>query len=267
MPVTLPLLSWRKGLLTVELVLGGHRLPFLLDTGYGITSVVPSLAQALGKPCGIRSITDRTGVEEHLELMPSIELQAGEHILRPTDVLVRDTASRFPADWPPVAGTVSLHTFDSRALTLDLSQRQLHLEDESTQRQRTVRMSPVRHRFSRDAMASTLTLFVPVATPCEHPLWMQLDTATNAGLWLSVDAARRLRVDLHGEGVRRKESSRGARWLVPDVRLDLLGVGPMRTRAVVREELRIDGVLGLPFLSRYLVMVDLYRGRVWLGPR
>lgn len=246
---------------------GGHTLPMLFDTGAGLTTITPAVAEELGcQPYG-RVLGFRMGGERvQMERCDNVTLTIHGVPLHHATVGVYDVMTLLPKDWPQVAGVVSLSSFEGHALTVALAEQRLVLESPESLQQRTGEMSPVRTRWGRQQGGLALDIFLPVSISGGQA-WFEMDSGTLGPTILAPHTAKALGVDLDGPGVIRHAPRKGqpAWWEVGQVQLDLVGGEPVQTKAVV-EEIIYDGVLGVQDLQRWIITLDLKQPRAWVAP-
>ncbi len=242
LPQTISLEEYRAGLKTVTVRLGGRDLKFLFDTGAGVTVVTPETAQSIDcEPSG-RIVAHRmSGERIELARCPNATLMLGAVQLR-SELGVLDITPLLPADWPRLAGVLSLASFESTPLTLDLARNVLILESEETLRRRTSRMKAVDARLARQGGGASLDVFLAVEGQ-PLPLWMELDTGNVAGVVVAT----------HARGLLTDEKT--VRVVVGETTLHLPGYVA---------DIIYDGNLGARFAEQFVLTFDLSARGVWV---
>lgn len=243
-PTVIPLLRYQDMLWALTAGVGGVPSLFLLDTAAGLTTLDRALAQRLEpETAGTFRGERMTGEVVTLDLAHDVAIALGDRTIQHATVGVFDLQGLLPEGWPPVGGAIGLPTFHGVAVRIDLPAAQLTLGAEPAPGAAQLGV-----RLQRDGPA--VDLFVEVKAPTGS-LWMEVDTANTGPVILSPAAARRL-----GIGSETGETT-----------LEVVGVGPVATRFVVRP-IRYDGNLGAPFLAARALTIDLVNERAWLegGP-
>jgi len=245
--VELPLRPYVAGLTTVAVGVAGDTLPFILDTGGGITLVTPRVAERAGcTPFG-RTVAFRA-VGERLD-MPRcgpVRLSLGPLTLQ-GEAAYFDLA-RLLGGAPPVGGLVTLQTFQDRAITLDLARGRLVVETDASLAERVRGMTPLKVRLAHQAGGASVDLFLGIETP-QGTVWMEVDSGNGGPVMISPPAALQLGVALDEREIR-------------PVRLPVAGLGAVEVRAI-RRDLIYDGLLNADFVRGMLLTVDLRSGRAW----
>jgi hypothetical protein len=187
-----------------------------------------------------------------LQRCDAVRLELGGGALNVPTAGVWDFAKLLPEDAPPLDGSLALDAFAGRAVTLDLSAGQLVLEDDASLGARVARASKVPVRFDRSAQGLALTPLVAVETE-KGRLWMELDSGSDGAVIVGRHAAELLHLD--------PSAVRGQR-----LAMRLAGGILVEDTALV-QDLILDGNIGAPVLERWIVTVDLARGRLWVAVR
>jgi hypothetical protein len=168
--------------------------------------------------------------------------------LTPVDVGTIDFGDRFPGDRAP-DGLLSLDAFDGKAITLDQAAGTLTIETAASLARRIEGMRELPLRLVRGAAARGLDAFVGVTTP-RGRAWLGLDSGAGGVSLIGREYAEAFGLD---PAVKEQRLSFA---IAPDIEID---------SPVLVTDLIMDGNLGQPFLSRYVVTLDLAHGRLWLG--
>jgi hypothetical protein len=251
-PVTIPLKAWRKRLRTVQVKVGSQTGTFMFDTGGGLTQVSPAFAQkvgceAWGRITGFQMMGARFETPQcnglHLEV-------AGLKLTVPV-AAVYDTMAAFPNEAEPVDGVLALDAFAGQALTLDLGHHGMTVETPESLAERTRTMREGEARLSREAQGAALSVSAAARTP-KGLAWFELDSGNGGTLLVSRHIAPLLGLDAAVEQPQ-------------PARFDLVGGATVEGNVLVPDMI-IDGNVGMPFLSRWVVTLDLARARVWFEP-
>ena len=237
-------------LVAIDVTVGDSTLPFLFDTGGGITCITPELAASagcipFGRLTGYRSIGERLDMQR----CGSMQFSIGSADLE-VEPGVFDLMSliKKQGDVSAVGGMVSLDLFDDRLITLDFARHTLVIESSASLAERVKSMNPLSVRFSRQAGGAALDIFVEVKAKT-GTIWLELDSGNAGPVRLSPHAIRQLGID----------ASLNDRL---PIALDISGLGPMPNEAYV-DERNIDGLLNTIFLKDILLSVDFSSGRAW----
>jgi hypothetical protein len=257
-PMTLPLLRYPHGLRAVEVRLGEETLPFLFDTGAGITTVDTGLAQRHGlSPAGRLTGYRMTGERVDLGQCADVTLGLGEHRIHHDVMGILDLMALLPPDFPEIGGVLALNSFLARPVTFDFREERLTFESDDGLDARTAGMSQLEIRVGRPLQGLAVEVYVAVRND-DRTVWLELDTANTGPVLLDPRAAALL--DL---GSPREE---GTHRILRDVALEAVEGEPWVTDVVVRD-LIIDGNLGATFCADRAFMLDLPSARLRIDRR
>lgn len=248
---TLKLDRFRQALWTVKVTLNGKSGNFLLDTGGGKTMVTERFAS--GWDCTFRGrLTGYTMFGERIDspLCGAVDLRAGAVSLGRVEVGKIDFGARFPADNTP-DGLLSLDAFDGKAITLDQANAMLVVESDASLSERIANMHELPLRVSRECSAKCLSIFIGVAGT-EGLTWLTLDSGAGGVSLIAKEYA-----EAFGLEADKKEQQLHFQ-LAPGVVVD---------SPVLVTDMIMDGNLGQPFLSQYVITIDLGASRMWIAPR
>jgi hypothetical protein len=173
---------------------------------------------------------------------------AGDVALTPVNVGKIDFEGQFPGDVAP-DGLLSLDAFDGKAITLDQKAGTLTIETPKSLLTRTKPMKELPFRISRECSARCLSGFVGVPTT-KGMTWLILDSGAGGVSLISKDHAQLFGLDPNVKEQRLKLE------IAPGVRVD--------SPALVTDMI-MDGNLGQPFMSEYVITFDLAHGRLWVA--
>lgn len=260
-PVVLSLEPYAgSSLKTVGVTVGDKTIPFLLDTGGGITVVTPEVVDALGcEPFGQMTGFRADGTEIRARRCGPTELRigayraAGEVGVFDLMGMIRDQVEQARARGqevampPTVGGLIGLASFEQQTLTLDYAHDQLIVETPHSAGARTRSMRPIGVRVSTGASGS-VEVFLE-ARAQTGTLWLQLDSGNDGPTFLAPHAVKQLGIVLPpGE----RDS----------LNIDLIGLGELPI-TVMRRPMIYDGQLGLGAIRKLLLTIDLADGRAW----
>jgi len=248
-PQIVKLERFRKALWTVHVTIDGKPGDFLLDTGGGNTLLTAEYAAKLtckfwGRTTGYNMFGKRAD-GPHCD---NVQIKAGEVALGPVSVGIIDFGDRFAGDRTP-DGLLSLDAFDGKAITLNQVAGTLTIETSTSLAERTSRMKELPFRVSRECSARCLSVFVGVPTS-QGMTWLILDSGAGGVSLIAKEYA-----GVFGLDPDRKEQ-RLTFDIAPGVPVD---------SPVLVTDMIMDGNLGQPFMSRYIITLDLARSRLWLA--
>jgi hypothetical protein len=251
-PVTIPLQPLRKNLRTVTVKVGTETGTFLLDTAGGLSVFSPTFAQKVGcEPWGRLTGFFMMGDRLDTPQCNDMRIEVAGLTLQAPVVAVLDLSASFPKDAEPLDGLLALDAFAGQALTLDVGGNQLIVETPDSLAERTRTMREGQARIGREVQGAALSVFTAARTP-KGRVWFELDSGNGGTLLMSRHVAPTLGLDP------KVEQPQPARF-------ELVGGVPVEGNFHVKEMI-IDGNLGMPFLSKWRVTLDLARSRVWFQP-
>jgi hypothetical protein len=247
-PQVIKLNRFRKALWTVHVAVKGKTGDFLLDTGGGVTLLTEEFLRGIdckfwGRTTGYNMFGKR-GDGPHCD---NVQLTAGNVALTPVNIGTIDFGGQFPGDKKP-DGLLALDAFDGKAITLDQKAATLTIETPRSLATRTKAATELPVRLVRDCSARCLNAFVGVPTS-EGMTWLILDSGAGGVSLISKDHAKIFGLDEHQKEQQLRFPA------APGIPID---------SPVMLADMIMDGNLGQPFISRYVVTFDLARGRLWL---
>ncbi len=248
-PQVIKLERFRKALWKVHVAVKGKEGDFLLDTGGGVTLLTEEFAK--GVPCKFWGRTtgyNMFGRRSDGPHCDGVQIVAGDVALTPVSVGKIDFGEQFPGDKTP-DGLLSLDAFDGKAVTFDQAAGTLTIETQASLARRTRTMKELPLRLVRDCSARCLNAFVGVPV-AEGMTWLILDSGAGGVSLISKDHAAYFGLDPAAKEQRLRFEA------APGVPVD---------SPVVVTEMIMDGNLGQPFMSQYVITLDLARGRLWLA--
>ncbi|MFL6332267.1 MAG: aspartyl protease family protein [Pyrinomonadaceae bacterium] len=248
-PQVIKLERFRKALWKVHVTVKGKPGDFLLDTGGGVTLLTEEFSKDI--PCkfwGRSTGYNMFGKRSEGPHCDDVQIMAGDVALTPVSVGKIDFGDQFPGDKSP-DGLLSLDAFDGKAITLDQTAATLTIETAASLAGRTKAMRELPLRISRECSARCLSVFVGVPV-AEGMTWLTLDSGAGGVSLISKDHAQLFGLDPAVKEQRLKYEA------APGVPID---------SPVLLADMIMDGNLGQPFMSRYVITFDLAHGRLWLA--
>jgi len=256
-PQVIRLQRFRKALWKVHVTVKGKSGDFLLDTGGGVTLLTEQFSK--GIPCEFWGRTtgfNMFGKRDDGPHCDNVQIRAGDIArtpvndvaLTPVNVGKIDFEGQFPGDVAP-DGLLSLDAFDGKAITLDQKAGTLTIETPRSLLQRTKGMKELSFRISRECSARCLSTFVGVPT-AKGMTWMILDSGAGGVSLISKDHAELFGLDPNAKEQRLKHE---------------IAAGVTIDSPVLVTNMIMDGNLGQPFMSEYVITFDLAHGRLWVS--
>lgn len=247
-PQVIKLQRFRKALWKVHVTVKGKPGDFLLDTGGGNTLLTDAFAKGIdckfwGRTTGYNMFGKRND-GPHCD---NVQILADDVALTPVNIGTIDFGDQFPGDKSP-DGLLSLDAFDGKAFTLDQRAGTLTIETPKSLAKRTKVATELPFRVSRECSARCLSVFLGVPT-AEGMTWLILDSGAGGVSLISKDHAKLFGLDPNKKEQQLKFDA------APGVPID---------SPVVLADMIMDGNLGQPFMSRYVITFDLAQGRLWL---
>ena len=248
-PQVIRLERFRKALWKVHVTFQGKPGDFLLDTGGGMTLFSESYAASTGcKFWGRVTGYNMFGVRGDGPRCENVQLRAGDIPLTPVTAGRIDFGDRFAGDKAP-DGLLSLDSFAGKTITLDQTAGTLTIETAESFAERVKSMKELPLKLARECSGMCLDAFVGVPVS-EGTAWLTLDSGAGGVSLIAKDYARFFGLDP----------------AVKEQRLVFqIADGVDVESPVMVTDMIMDGNLGQPFLSRYLVTLDLAAGRMWVA--
>jgi hypothetical protein len=248
-PQVIKLQRFRKALWNIHVTVNGKSGDFLFDTGGGLTHFTEDFLRGMncnfwGRGTGYNMFGKR-GDGPHCD---GVKINAGDIALTPVNIGTIDFGGQFPGDKNP-DGLLALDAFDGKIITIDQKAATLTIETLNSLKKRVRSMKEFPFRLARECSGRCLSAFLGVKTP-DGMTWMNLDSAAGGVSLISKEYAASVGLDPNKkeQQINYKLSS------------DVVISGP-----VFVTDLIMDGNLGQPFLSRYIVTIDLANSRIWFG--
>ncbi len=239
---------FRKALWTVHVTVKGKEGDFLFDTGGGVTLLTDKFLEGIdckfwGRTTGYNMFGEKAS-GPHCD---DVELRAGGVSLTKVSVGKFDFGDRFVGDKTP-DGILSLDAFDGKAITINQTAATITIETTRSLAERTKSMREMPLRVSRECSARCLSVFAGVPTTAGMT-WLTLDSGAGGVSLISRDHAALFGLAPDAKDQRLKHLA------APGIPID---------SPVMVTDMIMDGNLGQPFLSQYVVTLDLANSRLWL---
>ena len=248
-PQVIKLQRFRKALWKVHVTVKGKPGDFLLDTGGGLTFLTADFAKGIDcKFWGRVTGYNMFGTKNDGPHCDNVEIKAGDVALTPVSIGKIDFGDQFKGDKTP-DGLLALDAFDGKVITLDQVSATLTIETPKSFARRRRTMKELPFRVVRDCSARCLNGFVGVPTR-EGMSWLILDSGAGGVSLISRDHAEIFGLDPKVKEQRLKYEA------APGV--------PIDSPALVSDMI-MDGNLGQPFMSQYIITFDLAQGRMWVA--
>jgi predicted aspartyl protease len=248
-PQVIKLDRFRKALWKVHLTVKGKPGDFLLDTGGGVTLLTEEFSQGLDcKYWGRTTGYNMFGKKSEGPHCDNVQITAGAVALTPVSIGKIDFGNQFPGDKTP-DGLLALDAFDGKAITLDQKAGTLTIETPKSLAARIKGAKELPVRLVRDCSGRCLNAFIGIPTR-EGMTWLILDSGAGGVSLISKDHAT-----IFGLDANRKEQQLKFE-AAPGVPID---------SPVMLADMIMDGNLGQPFMSRYVITFDLAHGRMWFA--
>ncbi|MEP7212987.1 MAG: hypothetical protein ABI791_07925 [Acidobacteriota bacterium] len=241
---------FRKALWTVNVTVKGKEGDFLFDTGGGVTLLTDEFLKGVpckfwGRNTGYNMFGQR-GDGAHCD---DVQIDAGGVALTPVNIGKFDFGDRFAGDKAP-DGLLSLDAFDGKAITIDQQAATITVETPQSLKQRVKNMKELPFRVSRECSGRCLSVFLGVPT-ADGMTWLTLDSGAGGVSLIAKDYAKSFGLDPEAKG--------------QQLKFDVAAGVPVDSPVMVADMI-MDGNLGQPFMSRYVITIDLKNSRLWLAP-
>ena len=257
-PLTLDMKPYVGRLITLDVQLGDQEAPMLFDTGAGVTAVTPELASALdcapfGRLVGHRMSGERVDFER----CGGQTISFGGREFS-SDIYVFDLMALLPEGLPALGGIVSLTSFADHPFTLDLENKQIIVETESSLRDRV-----------KDAKQGELRILKGTGGDGEITVLVGVD-AEIGDLWFLLDSGNLDQVIVAPHTLVQLGATADlvSPLKIGDVtkqEIEIAGVGAA-TVDVRLSDILYDGVINEALMRRYLITFDLAAERIWFSP-
>lgn len=248
-PQVIKLQRFRKALWKIKVTVKGKTGDFLFDTGGGVTLLTDEFLQGIdckfwGRSTGYNMFGKR-GDGPHCD---GVQLNAASVALTPVNIGKISFDGQFPGDKSP-DGLLSLDAFDGKAITIDQAAATLTIETPKSLAKRTKKMKELPFRVSRECSARCLSVFLGVPTS-EGMTWLILDSGAGGVSLIAKEYA-------HIFGLNPEVKEQRLKYeIAPGIPVD---------SPVMVADMIMDGNLGQPFMSNYVITMDLQNSRLWIA--
>ncbi len=252
-PLIIPLTPLRERLRTVEVSANGAAGTFLFDSAGGVTMVSPDFARRAGCTPSGRGVGFRmNGDRLDTPLCRGLNLDIGDRHWTPRQIGVLDLTPYLAPGQTAPDGNLGLDAFEGRVVTLDVAHNALIVETPTSLAARIDGAVEVPMRLSRESQGASLSanIGVPIAGGLA---WFELDSGNGGTVLVSKHLAAAFHLDANAQGPQA-------------LSLDIAPGIHLSTDRAFTPDLILDGNLGMPFLSRFVVTLDLTNERAWLRP-
>jgi hypothetical protein len=247
--VEVPLSAYFGDLRTVPVMIGGQSVPFVLDTGGGLTALTPTTAAK----AGVTPFGQFTGIRFNGEKLSGKRCGTVPFTLGGTEFRCEAGVGDLEAlGLKGVGGVLALQSFEGRAFTLDLAGNRLILETPASLKKRTAHLRELTVRPGRQCGGASLDLYARALAPTGD-LWLEMDCGNLQPVLLAAHAYQQLGVEPAGKNA-------------AAVHFELAGLGPVTLDAQPADTI-YDGLLNSAFFKQYVVTFDLKSMRVWVAPQ
>jgi hypothetical protein len=237
---------------TVKVQIGSKTLPFLFDTGGGVTIITPDVARKIGcAPFGQITGYNAGGTRIDMKRCDGVEMKIGDFTVR-LDVGVLEVMPFFSPDTTQIGGFVTLQTFANHTITIDLTGNRLIVETEKSLIERIKDMKPLESRLVTGQSGAERIVFV-AANSLRGKIWMNFDTGNFGALQFAPHAQEMLGINF--------DAPNRAKMTKP-VKLDLNGLGTIEMPGRERQMI-IDAMLNYETISKMTVTIDIRTGKMW----
>jgi len=252
-PISIALTPLRERLRTVDVSAGAASGTFLFDSAGGVTMVSPGFARRAncapaGRGVGFRMNGERLDTP----LCRGLTLDIGGQSWTPRQVGVLDLAPYLAPGQTAPDGNLALDAFEGRAVTIDVAHNALVVETPASLAVRIAGASELPMRLSRESQGASLSANIGVPTP-DGLVWFELDSGNGGTVLVSKHLAATFHLNADAQGPQPLE-------------LDIAPGIHFSTDRAFTPDLILDGNLGMPFLSRFVVTLDLAHERAWVRP-
>jgi hypothetical protein len=246
-PQVIKLHRFRKALWTVRVTLNGKTGDFLFDTGGGMTFLTDKFGKEAGcKFWGRLTGYNMFGKRSDGPRCDNVRLKADGVSLTTVTAGKIDFEGQFPGDKAP-DGLLSLDAFAGKAITIDQVAGTLTIETPGSLAKRTKRMKELPIRLDCECCGLAISVFVGVPRK-EGMTWLILDSGAGGVSLIAKDFAT-----IFGLDPEKKEQR---------LKFDIAD-GISVDSPVLVTDMILDGNLGQPFMSQYIITLDLANSRAW----
>ena len=250
---TIQLQDYLSNLKIISVVISGKSCSLLFDTGGGETMISPALANSLkknihGNVTGFRM----SGEMIAYPICDSITVSMGHTKLFHSVVGVWDIMSLLPKDFPKVDGVLSLKSFESTIITLDLGNNRILIHNSTSFRKGVSKKTLLQSRFANGLAGNELNIFLAVYKN-RNRYWFLFDSGNIGNLLFSHHSAY--------EWLLETDTTNGNRSF--GLTSIMLGKKEISTTAE-SASIIYDGALNYDILSKSIFIIDFRKKQIWM---
>lgn len=236
---------------TIDLEIDGKAVPFLFDTGGGLTFIDPKYTRQMGCiPRGRLTGYRMDGERIDSKRCGMTRLSFGSFALE-AEAAVLDINALLPEGLPQLGGVLSLQTFASEAITIDFEADRILFETERTLSERVRPMTEVPARLTGELDGFGFSMYLQIGAGGLDLLFL-LDSSNLRPTRIAPHALDLLRANIDPEG--------------EILELPLAPGLVYKTKYEVVDLIH-DGAVDFKFFEQFLVTVDLRSERLWIKRR
>lgn len=248
---TIHLHTYVGNLKKLPVTIGDSTYTFLFDSGGGETFISPGIIRHLNKSIyGLSTGFRMHGDTIHYQKCDSITLNLDGISIFHHTTGVWDIMNVLPKELPPIDGIISLKSFQSRIITIDLNRDLIILESARSYRNKTRSMVSIPGRFANGVDGNESSIFLNIPKN-NHAYWFLFDCGNLDQVLLSAHTALSWGIPDHET----KTSSHqinfklGDREFNPDAKTD---------------NIIYDGVLNFDTLSQAIFLIHFPKKEIWI---
>lgn len=251
-PVTVELHDYVAKLRKVSVSVDGKAYDFLFDTGGGYTLIAPEVQSAADcQPHGQLSGFRMSGEHIGFEKCGDTTLEIGNKDIM-VEAGVFDINGLLPDRFPPLYGVISMQTFRNHAITLDLANNKLIIENDKSLRERVATMTPLQANFYNELEGRGLDVYLRVDTPASEA-YLLLDSGNLGGNFLRPETWQEI-------GNTEAPPQPGASG---KLMLDFGNAGKIELQVKAAEIIH-EGALDVNFVESAVFTFDIPNRRAWI---
>ena len=235
---------------TMKVRLGTKEVPFLFDTGGGLTVITPEAAKLIGcKPWGQVTGFRMTGQRVDMKRCDDAYFRVGDNTFLAPIAGVFQINDFAEGATTVLSGSFGLDIFAGETITIRPRAEEIVVETPASLQQRIIGARNVPIRLVRDAEGVALSVDVAVTTSAGLA-WMELDTGNSGPIAVGKHIALLLGLVLT------TKATQTANLKIP---------GGVAVQGSTRlGNLIMDGDIGAQILDGWDLTVDLQQGRAWI---
>lgn len=236
---------------TIDVEIDGKAVPFLFDTGGGLTFIDPKYTRQMGCiPRGRLTGYRMNGERIDSKRCGMTQLSFGSFALE-AEAAVLDINALLPEGLPQLGGVLSLQTFAPEAITIDFEADRIIFETEYTLGERVRRMTEVPARLTGELDGFGFSMYLQSGASGLNLLFL-LDSSNLRPTRIAPHTVDLLRVNIDPGG---------------EILELPLAPGLVYTTKYEVVDLIHDGAIDFKFFEQFLVTMDLGAERLWIKRR